>query len=70
MAKKLVLYQGPTPVQVEGFPDDAQRSVPGKGSLHFIPRQTKEVTADEYAYLMAQRPDLKQHLVHLRDVAD
>jgi len=68
MAKKLILYQGPTPVQVEGFPDDAQRSV--EGSLHMIPRQTKEVTEDEYAYMVAQRPDLKQHLVHLRDIVD
>ena len=68
MAKKLVLYQGPTPVQVEGFPDDAQRSVPDKGALHLIPRQTKELTEDEYAHIGAQRPDIKQHLVYLRDV--
>lgn len=68
MAKKLVLYQGPNPVQVEGFPDDAQRVA--EGALHLLPRQTKELTEDEYAYLMAQRPELKQHLVYLRDIEE
>lgn len=60
---KLALFQGPAPVCVEGFPDDAERSV--KGSLHLRPKQTVELTDDEYAYIKANRPDVSKHLVQV-----
>ena len=65
---KLVIYQGKLPVCVEDFPSDSERSV--KGALHLRPGRSLTVTDDEYAYLMANREDLKRDLVLLREVSE
>jgi hypothetical protein len=61
---KLIKYQGKLPVCVEGFPEDAERSK--DGALHLRPGQTIELTADEYAYIKANRVDLEKQIVLLR----
>lgn len=48
------------PIQVEGFPDDAKRSV--KGALHIFPGATKEITEDEYAVIQKKYPELSEKL--------
>jgi len=65
---KLVMYQGKSPVCVEDFPSDSERSV--KGALHLRPGRSLELTDDEYAYIMANRQDLKKDLVLLRDKSE
>ena len=60
-----IVYQGPTPVTVEGFPDDAKRSC--VGALYLFPRRPKELTTDEYAWIKANRPDVAPQLVKLTD---
>lgn len=64
---KLIKYQGRLPECVEGFPEDCERSVSDKGSLHLRPGQTVELTNDEYAHIKAQRPDLAKNLIVLRE---
>ena len=61
----LVNYQGPKPETVEGFPDDAKRSC--VGALHLLPRRPKEITADEWAWIKANRKDVAAHLVKLSE---
>ena len=61
---KSVLFKGKTPVQVDGVPHEAERSV--DGTLHFKPDTVEELTDDEWAYLQTSRPDLKKQLVLLR----
>lgn len=65
MKKKLILFKGPAPTSVEGFSEDSERSC--EGALHLHPGQPKDISADEYAYIVAQRPDLKKVIVLLRD---
>ena len=48
------------PVQVEGFPDGAKRSV--KGALHIFPGATKEITEDEYAVIQEKYPKISEKL--------
>jgi len=63
---KLIKYQGRIPVCIEDFPEDAQRCC--EGALHLRPSQTHELSDDEFAYVKANRPDVKYVL--LRDTPD
>jgi len=61
----LVIYQGQQPECIEGFPDDTERSC--VGALHLLSRRPKEITDDEYAYIIANREDVGKKLVKVRD---
>ena len=61
----LVIYQGDQPVCIDIFPSGTERSC--EGSLHLRPRQPKEITNDEYGYLVVSREDVKKRLVKIRD---
>ena len=47
--KLLINYFGDTPIYVEGFSEECERSC--KGSLHVLPRKIKTITLDEYEYI-------------------
>ena len=47
--KKLIVYHGDSPVQVEGFPKECARSC--EGALHIHPGKHKTVTDAEYKHL-------------------
>lgn len=51
---------------IEGLPEDAERSV--KGAIHLRPGQSLDLTDDEYAFIQAQRPELKKHIVLLKEM--
>lgn len=59
----MVIIQTPKtiqPIQVEGFPDGAERSV--KGALHILPNATRKITEDELAFLQKAHPKLSEKL--------
>lgn len=64
---KLVKYQGRLPDCVEGFAEDCERSSEDLGAIHFHTGKTVELTDDEYAHIKAQRKDLSENLVVLRE---
>ena len=62
---KLVKYQGIHPECLEGFPEDCDRSK--ESALHLRPGRTMLLTDDEYAFIKAQRPDVCENCVVLRE---
>ena len=62
---KVVLYKGHG-VQVD-LVDVEDRSDDGIGALHLRKGQKKSLTDDEYAFIIAHRPDVKEDLVLLKD---
>jgi len=52
MKKFLIAYYGDSPVCVEGFPKDCQRS--RKGSVHIHPKKPTTVTGDELEVIKKQ----------------
>jgi hypothetical protein len=50
-----------SPVQIEGFPDVAERSV--KGALYVLPASTLTLTEDEWRFLQDQHPELARQLI-------
>ena len=58
--KKLIVYNGDSPVYAEGFSESCKRSV--KGSIHLLPKKHVTVTDDEYAHIVKKYPELKSKL--------
>ena len=58
--KKLVVYYGDSPVCVEGFSKDCQRSV--EGSIHILPGKPKTVTDDEFKHIEKEYAWMKPKL--------
>lgn len=58
--KKLIVYNGDSPVYAEGFSESCKRSV--KGSIHLLPKKHVTVTDDEYAHIVKKYPELKAKL--------
>lgn len=52
MELRTIIYKGP-PIDVEGFPKGAKRSC--EGSLPLLPGPTRDVTADELAFLLSKK---------------
>ena len=61
----LIVYRGPVPVCVEEFPDETERSC--EGALYLRPQSSKEITVDEYAWLVSNRVDISKHVIKIRD---
>lgn len=55
-----VHYTGNVPVQIEGFPENAERS--REGSLHLHPGRVHRLTKDEYDFILQTRKDLVSRL--------
>ena len=52
-----VQYLGLSPIDIDGFPKKAERSV--KGALHLRPSSVYEMTADEYNFIQANFQEVK-----------
>lgn len=66
--KKLIVYHGDSPVQVEGFPKGCARSC--EGALHILPGRHKTVTDGEYQHMLLKYGWLKPKLRVVANLKD
>lgn len=66
--KKLIVYHGDSPVQVEGFPKECERSC--EGALHINPGKHKTVTDGEFKHIQEKYGWMKSKLRVVAEIGD